>query len=505
MYNSISKNSISLQNILDIIKDIFIIFVVDKDFNVYYFNDPLKNLIEINNAKNLREIILEQDIENFSKYIKNSRPELCEINFYKNDTHFFLKGFIFPILELEQYCFIGTYQTKLEEKDYKIILFDVLKLSLGTPDVKTFFDKLIPLLCKIPWLSIESKGGFMLNKDGELQLISYYNVSDSLVKMCSKVPFGRCLCGKAAELKEIIYKSHVDDDHENRPEGIKPHGHYNIPILHGDQLLGVLFLYIPDGYPEKENNKEFFKELSSLVALIILRYEFENEYQYSLLKLIRTNELMIENIKAINQYKNFIHTYVPKTIESELQNNTNKILFNIQENYFLLVNFQGFIRFSETFPIQKVYDTIKEIYSPIIDTILAYNGEVENYLEDRILGIFYSSRDVLESAIEIKNIINAYNTKRIEFLLKPFPFQILIHYGKTYFGIVGSPQRKNWMRYGETIRWLMDMQKFCKENQILVSEEIYNEQKDNFKFSNPIKIIHKKEKDKSLVVRYLKL
>lgn len=484
----------------------FIVFILDENMIFKFYNKNFKSLLKIPKNEILDHSLLEFLEEKKIEYLQQSNV-ILELNFKWNSEKRILKGLWHKNYQ-NHFLFIGIDITDIQLKDstnhFQKELFEILKFSLETSDLKTFLDKTLKHIVKIPWLSLEARGGFMLNKEGELQLISYYNVSDSLVKMCNKVSFGRCLCGKAAELKEIIYKSHVDEEHENRPEGIKPHGHYNVPILHGDQLLGVLFLYLKEGHQKQEQEIKFLKELSAIIALVLLRFQFENEYQTSILKLIRSNEIMIENLKKINMLEEFIKIYVPDTIKNELVNKTKhnqKVHFYLESNFYLLLNISGLIRFSEIFPLQKVYETIQEYYAPIIDCIIRHNGDVEQYLEDRIFGIFKNSSDLINCSLEIKKILFEINSQREQFFLKPFHFQMALNFGPTFFGIIGSKNRKNWLRYGETIRWLISMQKKCDRDKIIVSEEIYQIEKEHYKFSKPFKII--KNENNFIVARYL--
>lgn len=488
----------------------FNFFILDKDLKFFYVNKKFKSLIKVP--------ILHKPIENFLgeeeqvlieilKSLKENDKLIKEIRFNIDNQIFLLKVAIFKNQKNQILC-VGLEINENEFIDLEYIhrneLFEIIKLSLECGDLKSFLDKLLLHLTKIPWLSLQSEAGFMLNVEEELRLISYYNVSDSLVKMCARVPFGRCLCGKAAETKEIIYKAHVDQDHENRPEGIKPHGHYNVPILHGEQLLGVLFLYIEDGYPKKQEELEFLKKLSPILAMIILRYQADKEYQEAIAKLIRMNEIMVENLKKIHLLEEFIDTYVPDVIKKDSLNKKNKTVnFYIENNYYLLINFHGLIQFSNTFPLQKVYETIEQYYNPIIDCIVEHKGDVEQYLEDRIFAIFSDSSEIVNCSLKIKEIIHRINEKRKAFYLKPFHFQIAINYGTTFFGIIGSQKRKNWMRFGDTIRWLTSMQKKCEQDQIIVSEFIYMKEKENHQFSKPFKIIKEKNSSQYLIARYL--
>lgn len=427
----------------------------------------------------------------------------------KEGQYYWTRNLFIPLLDG-----IGILQIELEEnfnileqEKFRTILYRIQQLSLEIGDLKTFFDKTLELLVTIPWFSLQSKAGFMINQDGELRLISYLNVSQSLIEMCNRVPFGRCLCGKAAQTKEIIYKSHIDQDHENRPEGMQPHGHFNVPIVKGEQVLGVLFLYLEENFPQKEEHIAFLKFLADVLSFIILKYQYENEYQYALTRFVRQNEELLKNIKKVQEFQQMFQTYVPEFLRKILfdQNRKNQIYFHNEKKYYLLLNINGLLKFSNIFPIQKVYETLTEYYSPIIDIILEHQGETEQYLEDKIFAIFDNVKDAIKSSVEIQKKIIEINHKREELLLKPFSFQIAIHYGNSFIGIIGSSKRKNWMRYSEVIRWLVVMQKKCFYNQIIVSEEIFNELKNEYKFSKRYKLIRDKDPNNYIYVRFLVL
>ncbi len=463
---------------------------------------------ELLNKKLLDFIDLDfSDDIDFSKILSEKKSNFLLIKFFKKDkTALWTRSIVlgkenkifFLLKPIEE-----TFQV-LESEKFRNIIYEIQKLSFEVGDLKTFLDKSLEIILSIPWLSVEAKGGFMLNYDNELRLISYVNVNSSLVQMCSKVPFGKCLCGKTAENKEILYKPCIDEEHENKPEGMQPHGHYNIPILHGNHVLGVLFLYIREGVPKKEEHIEFFKILSSTLSPIILKFQFEQEYQYTIIKQIRINEELVKNIKEVQKLQKLFNTYIPDFILRHLENNNfNKYPFYKDKRCYLLVNLSGILGFSSVFPMQKVYETLTEFYSVIVDTILELHGEIEQYLEDKVFGLFNTAKDAVEASIKIYYLIQKINSKRETLFLKPFKFQIAIHYGETFVGIVGSSNKKNWMRYGETIRWLEIMQKKCEFNRIIVSEIVYENCKEQYKFSKRYKLIRDKLQNNFLYVRYL--
>jgi PAS domain S-box-containing protein len=97
-------------------------------------------------------------------------------------------------------------------------------------------------------LVVERKGGVFLSapEAGELHLhTTCGNFSSQFLADEQRLPFGRCLCGRAAQSGEIIISDSCFSDHrhENSWPDMTEHGHYIVPLMLGAECLGVLFLY----------------------------------------------------------------------------------------------------------------------------------------------------------------------------------------------------------------------------------------------------------------------
>ena len=67
----------------------------------------------------------------------------------------------------------------------------------------------------------------------------------------------------------------VDDRHSIRAEGMPPHGHYCVPILFGDDVLGVIDLYVTHGHQPTETEDQFLTAVAHVLAGIITRSKTE--------------------------------------------------------------------------------------------------------------------------------------------------------------------------------------------------------------------------------------
>ena len=98
---------------------------------------------------------------------------------------------------------------------------------------------------------------------------------------CAKVPFGHCLCGRAAASKEIEYASCIDERHDIMFDGMKPHGHYNIPILSKNGVLGVIVVYLEHGHEKDQREMKFFSAVANTLAGLIEHRRTQEALYYS--------------------------------------------------------------------------------------------------------------------------------------------------------------------------------------------------------------------------------
>ena len=110
------------------------------------------------------------------------------------------------------------------------------------------FDKALGAIFAMGDITGEAKGGiFIARPDSPALRLAHVrgNFSPCLPNGDSDLPFGRCLCGKAAESGEILVSDDCFDDprHDIRPPDMERHGHYIVPLRLGSKVLGVLFLY----------------------------------------------------------------------------------------------------------------------------------------------------------------------------------------------------------------------------------------------------------------------
>ncbi|WP_456443342.1 PAS domain S-box protein, partial [Caldithrix abyssi] len=178
------------------------------------------------------------------------------------------------------------------------ILNDLLKLILLDKPLEQKLARALEIILDAPLLEIQQKGGIFFVADEnkkQLKLMAAKNLSERLTKACALVPFGKCLCGQAASSKKLMFRSHVDEGHSIRYAGMSDHGHYIVPILAGEKVLGVLALYLPTHVKERPQEREFLQIVSQTLASIIEHHLAKRELQRQ-----------ITFVQALNSLSQFI-------------------------------------------------------------------------------------------------------------------------------------------------------------------------------------------------------
>ncbi|MBF0562796.1 MAG: response regulator [Alphaproteobacteria bacterium] len=149
------------------------------------------------------------------------------------------------------------------------IIASIMNMSLSGLLLKDALQQALQIVLSSSSFKILSCGSIFLYKGQTLELTVQHGMHPDLLTLCAKVPFGRCLCGRAAATGALVYADSIDDRHEIRYPGILPHGHYCLPIRDQERVLGVLNLYVPDGHEGNEDELNFLCIVADTLAVII--------------------------------------------------------------------------------------------------------------------------------------------------------------------------------------------------------------------------------------------
>jgi HAMP domain-containing protein len=124
--------------------------------------------------------------------------------------------------KVEQLALIQAQNAKDKAEQNAIetkILAHLLRISLEHENLKEYLDEVLAvLLNSIPWLKILPKAGIFLTKNQgdskQLELIVARDLSLEILQLCANIPFGCCLCGRAAQEQRIQFADCIDHRHD---------------------------------------------------------------------------------------------------------------------------------------------------------------------------------------------------------------------------------------------------------------------------------------------------
>lgn len=100
-------------------------------------------------------------------------------------------------------------------------------------------------------LGVERRGGiFLVDEEArELLLAAYRGLPPEFAQVEGRIKVGECLCGRAAQMGEVIISEECPDDPRHARIGLdREHSHVIMPLRAHDKVVGVLFLYSTPGY-----------------------------------------------------------------------------------------------------------------------------------------------------------------------------------------------------------------------------------------------------------------
>ena len=193
--------------------------------------------------------------------------------------------------------------------DTQAVINSLLRLSLEKVPLEDILNRALDLVLTIPWLVVQSRGAIFLveNDPGFLVLKAQRNLDERIQKMCARIPMDKCICGQAAFAQKVFFIDSVDERHEICHDDIVPHGHYCVPIIFSGRVLGVLNVYMKDGYKRNEREQELLVTISNTLAGIIVRRQAEDSLVESEQKLQAITDTATDAIILIDHEERVVY------------------------------------------------------------------------------------------------------------------------------------------------------------------------------------------------------
>ncbi|CAA7623213.1 Sensory histidine protein kinase [Candidatus Terasakiella magnetica] len=161
------------------------------------------------------------------------------------------------------------------------VLGNCLRLSLDDLSLDQILNAALKEVLSLPWLNLEKRGSIFIVDGARLRMAAQLNLPPEISTGCANIAIGQCLCGTAAARGRTIFVNHVDHQHVTTFEGMSEHGHYCVPIIGGDKILGVLNAYVGHGHRHDDAEQNFLDMFAHTLAGIIKRKNAEESLRDS--------------------------------------------------------------------------------------------------------------------------------------------------------------------------------------------------------------------------------
>ncbi len=150
----------------------------------------------------------------------------------------------------------------------------IAEILAGAGPLEERILQVLETLFDLPELDLQRKGGVFRKHGRQLEMfVLHGEFCEEFRRREACVPLGACLCGRTALSGELLISDDCfcDPRHEHRFEDMTPHGHYIVPLLHEDEVLGILFLYT-DPHPERHPARlAMLRQVGEMLALALLQ------------------------------------------------------------------------------------------------------------------------------------------------------------------------------------------------------------------------------------------
>lgn len=173
------------------------------------------------------------------------------------------------------------------------VINSILLLSLENLSLDEILARSLQLIISAPWFNFQASGAIFIAEGNPKVLVmrARNGLSKEIEKACSLVPFGKCLCGRAATELKVQFAGGIVECDGVQPGGFPPHSHYCIPIQSGGMVLGVISLRLKNSRRRSQRDEDFLTVIANTLAGIIGRRRSEEALQRSEASLAKAQQI----------------------------------------------------------------------------------------------------------------------------------------------------------------------------------------------------------------------
>ncbi|GIK43664.1 MAG: hypothetical protein BroJett011_74970 [Chloroflexota bacterium] len=188
----------------------------------------------------------------------------------------------------------------------------------------------------------------------------------------------------------------------------------------------------------------------------------------------------VTETKRLRAVHDMFRRYVSPAVVDRLPSNPIDLQLggHRQEVSILFADIRGFTAFSEKLTPEELVDTLNEYLSMAAGSILMFEGMLDKFIGDAVMGIFNAPLEqpdhvlrAVRAAAAMQRVITDYHKNIGE--ERGLTFGVGIHVGEAVVGNVGMSDRMDYTAIGDTVNVAKRIQENAPGGKILMSETVY--------------------------------
>jgi PAS domain S-box-containing protein len=149
-----------------------------------------------------------------------------------------------------------------------------------------------------------------------------------------------------------------------------------------------------------------------------------------------------------------------------------------QEVTILFADIRGFTTFSEKLAPEELVDILNEYLSIAASSILMYEGTLDKFMGDAVMGIFNAPLDQKDHVLRAVRAATAMQRSIADYhhnigQERGLSFGVGLHVGEAVVGNVGLSDRMDYTAIGDTVNLAKRIQENSPPHTVLLSEDVY--------------------------------
>ena len=336
----------------------------------------------------------------------------------------------------------------------------------------------------------EADRAFIFRFDGELlRMVVAYNSSPDFVEWVANHPIrpGRHSgSARAALERRTIHVPDVlaDPEYTYGAKDVEPiRTILGVPILKGDDLLGVMMIYRLEVRPFTDRQIALVETFADQAAIAIENVRLLDELRERTEEVEKLNQHLeqrvsdqVGEIERMSRLRRFLPPQVADLIVAS--GSDKQLESHRREITALFCDLRGFTGFTESADAEDVMALLRDYHAAIGEIIIKYNGTLERYAGDGVMVVFNDPVPVenpalqaVLMALELRDALGALTTTWSR-LGHDIGFGIGIAHGFATLGTIGFEGRFDYAAIGTVSNVASRLCDEAKPGQILISPRV---------------------------------